>query len=360
MNGPPSEHPLDKNGGASAIIVRNTPPTSDPGESAVCHVGGFFFGPMTDNTLKPFKTFDEQLNLLKIRGLSVGDNQAALAALERLGYYRLSGYFYPLRKTKPRGEPGRLNEFQDGASMELVVALAEFDKRLRLMTLYAVETIEIAVRVAIGHRLGRHCTEAHLQPSLLDGRFTRDPGTGSRYHDWLCRFEKACKDSKEDFIEHHRKQYGGRLPIWVATEIWDFGMLSRFFSGMQHRDQAAIATSLGVGDAEAMTTWLRAINFARNVAAHHGRLWNRTNIQTPKLPPADRCRAVSILHRNPTSLPKLFGTLTCIRVLMEGTRDDSGWLHQIKAHVQAFPQSPLVNLSMAGFPDGWQDDEFWR
>ncbi|MET0265602.1 MAG: hypothetical protein ABW202_08310 [Duganella sp.] len=47
--------------------------------------------------LKPWRSFTEQLQQLQDRGLQVDNQVAALDYLERLGYYRLSGYWYPLR-----------------------------------------------------------------------------------------------------------------------------------------------------------------------------------------------------------------------------------------------------------------------
>jgi abortive infection bacteriophage resistance protein len=98
-------------------------------------------------TLKPFLTTHEQLAQLKTRGLIVSDDAIALQALARYGYYRLSGCYHPLRKTNPVGVPGRQDAFVNGASFDLVVQLAEFDKRLRLLAWDAVESVEIAVRV---------------------------------------------------------------------------------------------------------------------------------------------------------------------------------------------------------------------
>lgn len=43
---------------------------------------------------KPHLTFDQQLDLLTSRGLTVNDRNAALAALRAVGYYRLSAYLY--------------------------------------------------------------------------------------------------------------------------------------------------------------------------------------------------------------------------------------------------------------------------
>ena len=54
--------------------------------------------------LKPHLNFEQQLQRLKDRGLQVADDALALNHIERLGYYRISGYFYPMRKTKPYGE----------------------------------------------------------------------------------------------------------------------------------------------------------------------------------------------------------------------------------------------------------------
>lgn len=46
---------------------------------------------------KPHLPIKQQLNLLKARGLEVSNDNAALVYLTRIGYYRLSAYWYPLR-----------------------------------------------------------------------------------------------------------------------------------------------------------------------------------------------------------------------------------------------------------------------
>lgn len=312
--------------------------------------------------LKTYKSFRQQLDLLRARGLSVADEASALAALQRLGYYRLSGYFYPLRRTKPIGDPGRLDDFVDGASFELVVQLAEFDKKLRMLALDALETIEVAVRVAIAYRLGAVHPEAHLNAACLDGRFTQvRPGdTDSQHSLWLKRFGEACDKSRDEFVDHHRTAYAGRMPIWVAIEVWDFGMLSRIFTGLQSRDRNAIAHAYGLVDGEVLRSWLRTFNFIRNVAAHHSRLWNRTLTEIPKLPPLERCRYLDFLHRDARALEKLFGGLSCLRFLVRQIAPDSSWHLDLRAHVATFPVTPLVSLGSAGFPVAWSDLPLWR
>ena len=50
---------------------------------------------------KPRLTFDAQIALLKSRGMSISDESKAKDYLQRIGYYRLSGYWYLLQTINP-------------------------------------------------------------------------------------------------------------------------------------------------------------------------------------------------------------------------------------------------------------------
>lgn len=47
---------------------------------------------------KNFKSHGQQIELLRSRGMHIEDEAAARRALERVNYYRLSGYWYPYRE----------------------------------------------------------------------------------------------------------------------------------------------------------------------------------------------------------------------------------------------------------------------
>lgn len=123
--------------------------------------------------LKAHKKPQELLTIFRERGLRIDDEPLALQTLKILGYYRLSGYAYPLRQTVTREQHSRTDSFQSGSTLSLVVELAKFDKQLRLLALNGLETIELAFRVAIADRLGVLDPEAHLSPHFLDGRFCK-------------------------------------------------------------------------------------------------------------------------------------------------------------------------------------------
>lgn len=191
---------------------------------------------------KPHLPFKQQLNLLKARGLEVSNDNAALAYLTRIGYYRLSAYWYPLRLPLITQDPitqklkvSRQDNFCPGIKFE------NFTKKIRQNGLTA-------------------------------------------YQEWLTKYNKVLARSKEDFFKHYKNKYGLPLPIWVSVELWDFGMLSTFFKGMQVADKDLIAAKYGIQDFTVMESWLRTLNYVRNVAAHHSRLWNKNLIDQPKLP----------------------------------------------------------------------------
>ena len=72
--------------------------------------------------------------------------------------------------------------------------------------------------------------------------------------------------------------------VWVVCEIWDFGTMSTLIAGMTETDQDAIASKYGISNGRILASWLRSLNYLRNVCAHHSRLWNRNIVDQPKLP----------------------------------------------------------------------------
>ena len=105
---------------------------------------------------KPHIPYDQQVALLRSRGLAVEDPERAVQDLKRIGYYRLSGYLYPFRRIDPerqatgkRTRPQRLDSFVDGASLEDGVRLHDFDHRLAQVLLDGIQQIEIGLRVKI-------------------------------------------------------------------------------------------------------------------------------------------------------------------------------------------------------------------
>lgn len=203
--------------------------------AAVQGRSSFFFGlserSHVSQPSKIFKSHGEQIDLLRSRGMHIGDEAVARRVLERVNYYRLSGYWYSFRELSPDGDQ-RLDTFVDDTSFGEVLSLYEFDERLRAGVFTCLTPIELAIRSALGHELGRIDPQIHLKPELL-GPVARQPGPSAEpsatYKKWKRLYDKEVSLSREDFVAHHKKKYSGQLPIWAAVEIIDWGSLSYLY-----------------------------------------------------------------------------------------------------------------------------------
>ena len=45
-----------------------------------------------------------------------------------------------------------------------------------------------------------------------------------------------------------------------------------------------VAARYGLNNGRVFASWLRSLNYLRNVCAHHSRLWNRNIVDQPRLP----------------------------------------------------------------------------
>ena len=320
---------------------------------------------------KPWISYEEQLERLKQRGLTVTDDDKALDYLQRIGYYRLSGYWFPFRErsgeycpldSRKKGSTNRLalDQFKQGATFQQAVELYVFDKRLRLLALDALERIEVALRVDISHFLGEKDSFAYKNAELFFEKFTSDkhPRTGlTKHEDWLRRHKKLINRSKEEFIQHNRDQYGLPLPIWIACELWDFGTMSTLYSGMKPDDQDKISRKYGVSNGRHFASWLRGLNYLRNICAHHSRLWNRNIIDRPKLTAKGQVSFVEQFRGNTHAQVRPFFLLCIIQHLMATINPSSSWLERLKAHLSEFPHLDHLGLNLFGMGiiDGWED-----
>ena len=94
--------------------------------------------------------------------MEISDPAKAETALSRIGYYRLSAYWYPFRVS---GEYSNIitrevgveiyDNFRPGTTLSLVLDLYVFDKRLRMIVMDAIERIEIAVRTFVSLEIGK-------------------------------------------------------------------------------------------------------------------------------------------------------------------------------------------------------------
>lgn len=298
---------------------------------------------------KPFLTYEQQADQLITRGL-VADRATLISHLQSVSYYRLSGYWYPFRKTDPANPPVKLDEFYPEATVTKVWDRYVFDRRLRLLVMDALERIEIDARTRLAYlHAERHGPFGYADdPASLPDLSLKDRN----------RFLKHCRDelarSQEDFVVHFRTKYGtdhNDLPVWVACELMTFGNLFTFFRGCEPSVQKQLALRYEVQDV-VCRSWLQTLNTIRNICAHHARLWNRVLGVKPMIPRKDP------RWNRPFPIPndRVFSVLTICRHCLGIIAPGSEWTDRFKELLAEYPGIPRNGLGL--IPD-WEKHPLW-
>jgi len=166
--------------------------------------------------------------------------------------------------------------------------------------------------------------------------------------------------SHEEFVRHFDDKYSPPMPIWMACELWDFGMMSRLYSGLKAPDKQVIAVRFSVPNGGFLESWLRALNVIRNIVAHHARLWNRLLGVAPALPRRNVLPSFDVFQSRPDLTKRVYAILCILAHLLGVINPTSGWKDRVVALASAFPSMPHAKLSDMGFPLDWQTHSFWK
>lgn len=286
-------------------------------------------------------THEDQVALLRKRGMVIDDPREAAFYLQHLGYYRLAAYWLPFEADHAT------HTFKPGARFVDVLNHYTFDRELRLLVLDAIERIEVSVRsnwaYEMAHRHGPH--------ALLNGTLA---GCQDRWQELLDKTHKEVRRSDEIFIKHLTTTYAEPLPpIWAVCEVISLGLLSQWFNNFAPRaTRVAIARMYGV-DHRVLASWLRHLTLLRNTCAHHSRLWNRAFAILPKMPHRAPGRVVSGYVGGSR---KLYNSLVILLHLMDVIAPH----HQWRTRLNALLGRDGVSVAAMGFPSDWAKRAIWQ
>jgi abortive infection bacteriophage resistance protein len=291
---------------------------------------------------KPPLSYEDQLSRLQERGLVIEDRRRALHYLSQLNYYRLGAYWLPFESDHDS------HALQPGTTFEQVLNLYIFDRELRLLTLDALERIEVSVRAGwayhMAHTHGAHC---HLNRALFKHRWN---------YSWqLKQLKNSVDHSQEAFVRHLRQEYDEPLPpIWALVEVMTFGQISQWFGNTRHRsDRDAVAGRYGI-DERILVSAMHHLTTVRNTCAHHGRLWNREFTVIPKVP--DRGPPALLQAVRHDGDRRLYNTLTLMLFLMNIINPGHHW----RSRLMALLSSHDINPTAMGFPSDWRTRSLWN
>jgi len=299
---------------------------------------------------KPPLSIDEQAARLIQRGLVCENPERLKHYLTHIGYYRLSAYWLSFELSPV--EPNRRNHnFEAGTTFDRVLDLYDFDRKLRLLVMNAIERIEVAVRTRWADAMAmRHGPHAYMNSELF-----KDPWQHQRD---LAALSREIEKSSEVFIKHYLNQYSKPFlpPIWATVEMMSFGQLSYWFSNTSDTEiKKEIMRSLKLPTIEVLEKVLHTLTPVRNTAAHHGRLWNRQFPMT--LPEIKRLRERVVPNNAPNRLGhRIFNYLVIIEYLKSVINPTGQWKDQLMSLLETVS---ACDLQAMGFPGDWLERGPW-
>ncbi|MEO5347743.1 MAG: Abi family protein [Magnetococcus sp. YQC-9] len=288
---------------------------------------------------KPHTSFAQQIALLQSRGMIIDDYAQAIHCLTHLNYYRLVAYWLPFE------EEHATHRFRPGTRFSEVLNLYEFDRKLRLLMMDAIERVEVSLRTQWAYYLSKeHGSHAYMLPSLCV-----NPETFKKNLDNL---KESIHNSHEIFVKHYLDKYTepNLPPIWACCELLTFGALSRWYADLRPKPiRRAIANTFGFDD-DVLESFLRHLNLIRNDCAHHHRLWNRSFTITMRIPRSKPMELVENFCKE--NCRKIYNALVMLVWIMERIEPNNDWQNRLLAIIQQHAIDP----SAMGFPA----DHAWR
>lgn len=288
-----------------------------------------------DNTyeseLKPPATYEEMINILKSRGLTIGNERKAIDTLKRINYYRLTGYLIPYKIDAEK--------YMDGTTFELIVDLYNFDMWLRSLLLDIFEYVEISMRSKISYHLAhKYGSECYRDPSNFSFRTTTD------YENFVAKMDEELDRSKELFVAHYKTKYGSRYPIWVAVEVLSFSSLSILYSNLKPGDKRVISKEYGLRTSGLMGSWLHSMCVLRNRCAHFSRIYNTKLSKQVSL-----TFNAQKLNIEPNSL---YSIIFILKYLVKDYSVWNQWLIELSSLIDQYRD--VCDLNRMGFIEDWE------
>lgn len=218
------------------------------------------------SALKKPRTISEQIQKFHDHHILVDDVKAA-ELLQRISYYRLSGYALQHRTS------GDSHSFRAGTSFDEIRRIYDMDSDLRALLRTYVERTEYYYKCLIGNEFSlRHCCNPpHNQH--YDIRNYYDKAGISRTLANFVREKNYYHDSR--IVQHHIRRYQDQMPLWVMMELMTYSSVSMFYHAMYQADKDFIASKVGVSSGT-LDNHLHCLSVLRNKCAHGARLYNTT------------------------------------------------------------------------------------
>ena len=301
---------------------------------------------------KTFKTLDQQINILKEKGLVINDIDFAKKVLFKENYFFLSGYRY-LFMTKYKEK-----KFNDGTTFDELYSVFLFDRHIRNLMFKNILIIENNIKSIMSYQLSKKYgfkEKDYLNPD----NFTKDPMREKQVYDVLGKMKRQIRvNGKQHTATQHYMFNYGYIPMWMLVKVLSFGLISELYLVLKNEDKEAISNFYEI-DTEEMGTYLNLLSNFRNICAHEDILYDH---RTQRLISDTEFHYKLDIPKDEEGIYKfgkndLFAMVIILKQMLEKDefidflRELEYEINLLDSRVNTVPLNSILNR--IGFPDNW-------
>lgn len=216
---------------------------------------------------KQFRTIDEQMEILKSKGLTIDNEDLAKDLLLRENYFFISGYRQPFLKSQ------KDKTYIEGATFGELYALFFFDRHFRNIIFQNMLIVENNIKSILSYQISKKY--GHRERDYLkEENFTSDFKKSRQVNDVLRKMKRqiTINGRKHAATMHYLNNYG-YIPMWVLVKVLSFGLVAELFSILKDPDRIDIANAYKL-NADTLSTYLSVLSNYRNICAHEDILYD--------------------------------------------------------------------------------------
>ena len=216
---------------------------------------------------KVFKTIDEQVEILKSKGLVITDEVKTKEILLRENYFFLNAYRFVFLRTDGT------RKFIPGTTFEELYSLFQFDRQVRNIIFKNILIIENNYKSMLSYVLSRNYgykERDYLNPNNFDNTKAKS----RQINDLLRKLKRQIRiNATQNRATSHYVNNYGYIPLWVSVKVLSFGIISELFSVLKNEDQNALAEMYHI-KATDLLNYLPLLANYRNLCAHEDILFD--------------------------------------------------------------------------------------
>lgn len=232
--------------------------------------------------MKEFKTIEEQICIIKRRGLIIKNEEFVKRKLLENNYYNIINGYKDIFIDRMQNE----EKFLTNVTFEEIFALYSFDRNIRNIFLYYIIALENMFKSFISYEFSKeHGHDNYLKYSNFETLATLVNKKSDETRETIenrafkinyllaeMQYDLAQATKNSKYVKHYVVNYGF-VPFWVLVNSITLGRLSVFFSLMKQPERVAVAKKFGILETD-LRQYIKILALYRNRCAHGERIYN--------------------------------------------------------------------------------------